>query len=226
MLTPDGLVWHTSVYDMSRKMVRHDPPGTPGELEIYGEQREELAHEVLTPEECRPENGREHTGMSTVRHQGEIPLALMYPELCQDSRTIQAGSYSVKHRAEAPEPPPHHISNGSRVAATLMAGGRAGQEMVHSRVRWNAELFIVEPNPCPYRTRDAGWTCGRLVPADAGSLICDDCRAARSRRGPADETPLTPDQTVPTSGNPVANGVQGNRTMTDSPRWQPSPRVR
>ena len=181
MLTRDGLVWHTSVYDMSRKMIRHDPPGTPGELEIYGEQRAELAHEVLTPEECRRENGREHTGMNAVQHQGEIPLALMYLEICQNSRTIQASSYNVKHRAEALGPPPHYVSNGSMIAAVLMAGSRAEREMVNGRVSWNAELFIVEPNPCPYRTKGTGRTCGKLVPADAGSLICDDCRASREQ---------------------------------------------
>ena len=192
-LTRAGLVWHMGWGAVWT--ARHDLPQNLREQEEYDRQRARLVREILTDEESQrekepEENGLDGNGLDGIEH-GEIPLALMYLEICRHSRSSgrsgnsrngKAISYGLKHSAERLGPSPHYIANGSMIAAALMTGCRTEQRTEYEMLSLNADIHILEPRECGdgWAGQDAG--CGARIDAGTGGRLCDDCRSARAAR--------------------------------------------
>ena len=140
-------------------------PNTDSEdHQLYHEARTALAHTAMTAEECSSPT------CPIAQSHGQVPLALKYLMLCQESDRQGVNSYSVKRRAERIGPP-GYVSNGAMIAAALMVGVNT----VRLANSLDARLRISEPKRC-LRGRRGQSDCENLVPASSTHRVCDDCR--------------------------------------------------
>ena len=170
ILTHAGLGWVrvTAITPRVRYQVFHRlPENDHREQEAYREMRELLLHGAMTPEECWQQ---EREGCRESVHQGEVPLALRYLGLCQHAARSPVPSAEVKRRAQGMLHPRRHCSNGSVIAAALMAGVRVVRQDAGGQPGITAHLHITQPRGCSREN------CGGIIPPGSRKRLCDSCR--------------------------------------------------
>ena len=168
-LTPTGLGWKSPTDERNRYQL----PISDEERRTYSSQRENLAHQLLTDQECQDSQQQE---CPSDEHHGQISLALEYLTYCRSSETGKTQSDQAKIRAQKIGSP-NFISNGAMITAALMVNARVTQVQKSRVLEQNAHLHINEPRLCGSARSEQTKGCWKnLIPAGSRKRLCDRCR--------------------------------------------------
>ena len=175
-LTPTGLGWKNPTDGRNRYQL----PISEEEKRSYQNQRENLAHQLLTDQECQDSKQQDSKQQECPwdEHHGQISLALEYLTYCQSSETGKTQSDQAKIRAQKIGPP-NFISNGAMITAALMVNARATKVQKGRVLEQNAHLYVKEPRLCGTARSEQTKGCWKnLIPAGSRKQLCDQCRGA------------------------------------------------